>query len=193
MFVLFATFYTGPDEGPADDAEVQSLVRAARVGNARAARRLYALHVARVFRTVRPLCASDAEAEDVTQDTFIRALGSLVKYEPREGVPFIAWVLRIAMNLARKGRARGDRHVDDGAAPVESSSSLQDVDVLLKKKLLAALGELPERERRIVSLRYGGELSADEVAEVVGVSAANVRKICERQRVRLLRRLEETP
>lgn len=188
MFVFFATFYTGPDEGPTDDGEVQSLVRAARVGNARAARRLYSLHVARVFRTVRPLCSSEAEAEDVTQDTFIKALGSLVKYEPRDGVPFIAWVLTIAMNFARKSRAKvREVEVDEGEVPSPES------DVLMKKKLLAALAELPERERRIVSLRYGGGLTAEEVAEVVGVSAANVRKICERQRAVLLQRLEESP
>lgn len=190
MFVFFATFYTGPDEGPADDGEVQALVRAARVGNARAARRLYALHVARVFRSVRPWCASEAEAEDVTQDTFVRALGSLVKYEPREGVPFIAWVLTIAMNLARKGRARAAKVEDDAEVEDAGDSALSASDVLMKRRLLAALAELPERERRIVSLRYGGELSADEVAEVVGVSAANVRKICERQRQVLLQRLE---
>lgn len=192
MFLHFATFYTGPEEGPADDTEVQSLVRAARVGNGRAARRLYSLHVARVYRAVRGLCASEAEAEDVTQDAFIRALGSLVKYEPRDGVPFIAWVLSIAMNLARKSKVRSDRHVEE-VAPVESSSSLQDADVLLKKKLLVALAELPERDRKIVSLRYGAELSAEEVAELTGVSAANVRKICERQREVLMKRLEGEP
>ncbi|MGV3624821.1 MAG: RNA polymerase sigma factor [Archangium sp.] len=192
MFIAFATFYTGPEEGPADDTEVQSLVRAARVGNVRAARRLYSLHVARVFRAVRGVCSSESEAEDVTQDAFIRALGSLVKYEPRDGVPFIAWVLSIAMNLARKSKARSDRHSNEDA-PVESSSTLSDGDVLLKKKLLAALGKLPERERQILSLRYGAELSADEVAEVTGVSAANVRKICERQRGRLQKKLEEEP
>lgn len=192
MFIAFATFYTGPEEGPADDTEVQSLVRAARVGNARAARRLYSLHVARVFRAVRGVCSSEAEAEDVTQDAFIRALGSLVKYEPRDGVPFIAWVLSIAMNFARKSKARGARDSDE-AAPVESTSSLSDGDVLMKKKLLAALGELPERDRKILSLRYGAELSAEEVAEVTGVSAANVRKICERQRAVLMKRLEGEP
>ena len=190
MFVFFATFYTGPDEPPADEVEVQSLVRAARVGNARAARRLYALHVARVFRAVRASSSSDAEAEDITHDTFVKALGSLVKYEPRAGVPFIAWLMTIGINAARKRRARAARTEESSLGPSDDATPLHDADVLMKKTLLAALAELPERDRQIVSLRYGAELSADEVAEVVGVSAANVRKICERQRQQLLQRLE---
>ncbi len=61
---------------------------------------------------------------------------------------------------------------------------------LRKQALLKALAELPERDRKIVCLRYGAELSAEEVEEVTHVSAANVRKICERQRKALLERLE---
>ena len=63
--------------------------------------------------------------------------------------------------------------------------------MLLRRALLAALAELPERERRAVSLRYGAELPAAEVAELLGLSEANVRKICERARARLAERLGE--
>jgi RNA polymerase sigma-70 factor (ECF subfamily) len=56
--------------------------------------------------------------------------------------------------------------------------------------LLIALGELPERERAIVSLRYGAELNASEIAAAVGIEPATIRKILERVRARLGARIE---
>jgi RNA polymerase sigma factor (sigma-70 family) len=53
-----------------------------------------------------------------------------------------------------------------------------------------ALAELPERERAIVSLRYGAELNASEIAAAVGIEPATVRKILERTRTRLGNRIE---
>ncbi len=63
--------------------------------------------------------------------------------------------------------------------------------VLKRRAVLAALATLPERDRQVVSLFYGAELSAEEVADVLGLSASNVRKICERQRKALLTALGE--
>ena len=189
MFAVFATLWVGPEPTAADEAEVQSLVRAARVGNARAARRLYELHVARVYRAVRGLCASDADAEDVTQDAFVDALSSLARYTPRAGARFIGWLVTVALNRARKQRAAAARTepIDEGAERHGGSEE----EVVRRRALLDALATLPERDRHVVSLFYGAELSAEEVAAAVGISAANVRKNCERQRKHLLERLEQ--
>jgi RNA polymerase sigma-70 factor (ECF subfamily) len=56
--------------------------------------------------------------------------------------------------------------------------------------LLIALGELDQRDRDVVSLRYGAELNAREIADLVGLAPANVRKILERTRARLGARIE---
>ncbi len=194
MFALFATMYAGPDAGPADEEDVQQWIRAARVGNSRAARQLYSAHVARVFRAVRPLCGSDADAEDVTQDAFIDALSNLSRYAPRPGTRFVGWLLTLALNRARKRHAQAARTQSTSAETIAQTAdtraqSSEDAQ-LRKQALLTALAELPERDRRIVCLRYGAELTAEEVEEVTKVSAANVRKICERQRKALLERLE---
>jgi RNA polymerase sigma factor (sigma-70 family) len=55
---------------------------------------------------------------------------------------------------------------------------------------LNALGELSRRERDIVSLRYGAELSANEIANIVTLEPANVRKVLERTRARLGAQIE---
>jgi RNA polymerase sigma factor (sigma-70 family) len=59
-----------------------------------------------------------------------------------------------------------------------------------RRSLLVALGELPERERTLVSLRYGAELNASEIATIVGLEPATVRKTLERTRARLGARLD---
>ena len=194
MFVAFAALDAGPPEAPADDGEVEQLVRAARVGNAQAARRLYALHVQRVFRVVRPFCATEAEAEDVTQDAFADALGNLSRYSPRPGGRFVGWLMTLALNRARKQHARGQRTEAHEASTLEQLAGAADDQaleerVLLKRTLLTALAELSPRDREVVTLYFGAELSAAEVAKATGVSAANVRKICERASAALSRRL----
>ncbi len=190
MFVFFATFYTSESPDNPGEEEIQQWVRAARVGNARAARRLYDVHVARVFRAVRGLCDSEAEAEDVTQDTFIDALGHLNRYAPEKGKPFMLWLVTLALNRARKRRRRTGREkaTDDEqlhAALEEKPGGLNEEALIRRRTLLTLLATLPERDRRVVSLYFGAELSADEVAQTVGTSAANVRKICERQTANL--------
>src|SRR5512140_3303325 len=106
MFVLFALLSlplgaVGPEQLP-DEATIQRLVDAARRGDREALRRLYAWHVARVLRAIRAMCRSDADAEDVTQETFAKAFAALDRYEPKAGARFISWLLAIAQNTARK-------------------------------------------------------------------------------------------
>jgi len=71
-----------------------------------------------VFRTVRGILRSDADAEDVTQDAMLTVLTSLDRYSPRSGTRFVAWVSTIAMNTARRRfRRRRPELIDPGALP----------------------------------------------------------------------------
>jgi RNA polymerase sigma-70 factor (ECF subfamily) len=177
----------------ATEGDVQAWIAAALRGDAAGARSLYAAYVGRVYRTVRPLCADDAEAEDVTQDAFAKALEALDRYAPREGTPFFAWLSTIALNVARKSRRRRARTrptepltLEALAEPGESGledESLEPLDrATLREALLRALETLEPREREIISLRYGGELDAKEIGALLGESHANVRKIEQRAR-----------
>lgn len=200
MYLAFAILGAEPPATADDEEEVQRLVRSAREGSREAARRLYALHVSQVFRAVRPLCASEAEAEDVVQETFIRILAGLDRYRRRPGARFISWVLTIALNNARKGLRRRGREAPLGPSDLEGRGheragedpAGEAMDLRLRKEaLLAALAELPERQRQVITLRYGAGLTAAEVGEVAGLGEANVRKICQRQRAHLLERIKK--
>ncbi len=193
--LLFAAL--GPVEPDAGEARVAALVAAARGGDRGAARELYRLHAGRVFRAVRALGRSDADAEDAAQETFVRAFAALDRYRPRPGARFVSWLLAIAVNVVRR-RARAEARVEltpdarDLEPDPEGGDPLGEAVDRAREKaaLLAALATLSPRDREIVSLRYGAELSAAEVAASTGVSEANVRKICERARARLEAELE---
>jgi RNA polymerase sigma factor (sigma-70 family) len=195
VFLLFATLYAGPDEGPVEEAEVLRLIAAAQVGNARAAQRLYSIHVARLFRFVRASCSSEAEAEDVTQQAFVDALSHLYRFQPQPGRRFLSWLIRLAINRIRKKhrvqrRFQPSEQTELASLQDEASTAeIPEETLFRRRKLLAALSTLSERDRQVVSLFYGAELSAGEVGEELNLSAAHVRKISERSRAKLMQEL----
>jgi RNA polymerase sigma-70 factor (ECF subfamily) len=185
----------GGDAEPLDEDAIVRLVEQARAGDTGARRTLYTQHVDRVFRTVRGMLRSDADAEDVTQDALLTVLTSLHKYTPRADARFAAWVTTIAVNTVRRRfRRRRPEVTATGELPEMPSEAADPADDLdrsrQRRALLTALGELSERERAIVSLRYGADLNASEISAALGLEPATVRKILERARTRLGDRIE---
>lgn len=194
LFSALASRFGG-DTASLDEDAVLRLVSAARAGDRAAGQRLYRLHVDRVFRTVRGILRSDADAEEVTQDAMLTVLTRLDRYAPRTGTRFVAWVTTVALNTARRRFRRRRPEPTDPAELTriadDTTDTERDVDGERQREaLLRALAELDERERAIVSLRYGSELDAGEIARALGLEPANVRKILERTRVRLGARIE---
>ena len=190
-----------PSEAPRDpgEAQVRAWVSAAQRGDPEGARLLYEVYASKVFRVVRGSCRSDAEAEDVTQETFARAYEALETYVPRDGVRFVSWLLRIATNVARKSR-RGQLRVVvtepaafDTEAESETATAAELIDrQKLRAALLEGLAELEVREREVVSLRYGAELDASEIATATGLTHAHVRKILQRAREALREHIDRS-
>ena len=194
LFVLLSSRLGGDAERLADDA-IAAVIEEARAGDPGARRRLYTQYVDQVYRTVRGMLRSDADAEDVTQDAMLAVLTSLHKYMPRADARFAAWVTTIAVNtLRRRFRRRRPELTATGELPETADDSADLAGNLdrarQRRALLVSLGELSERERAIVSLRYGAELNASEIASAVGLEPAAIRKILERARTRLGVRIE---
>ena len=194
FFAALSSRFGGDAEPLAEDA-IAVLVERARAGDTGARRTLYAQHVDRVFRDVRGMLRSDADAEDVTQDALLTVLTSLHKYTPRADARFAAWVMTIAVNTVRRRfRRRRPEVTATGELPETPDVAADPADALdharQRRALLTALGELSERERAIVSLRYGAELNASEIAATVGIEPAAIRKILERARTRLGARID---
>jgi RNA polymerase sigma-70 factor (ECF subfamily) len=194
FFAALSSRFGGDPEPLAEDA-IARLVEQARAGNMGARHTLYVQYVDRVFRAVRGMLRSDADAEDVTQDAMLTVLTSLDRYTPRADARFAAWVTTIAVNTARRRfRRRRPELTATGELPDTADAGFDPIGDLdraqRRRALLIALAELPERERVIVSLRYGTELNASEIGETVGVEPATVRKILERARTRLGERID---
>ena len=128
-------------------------------------RYLYLYYADNIYSYVCAILHDEHEAEDVTQLVFTKLLTAIEGYEPR-GIPFSAWLLRIARNAAidqlRRNRpivseeVRGTEHEVD-ESPRTSRWSLTN-----------ALASLPENQRRVVVLRHVVGLTPPEICEADG-------------------------
>jgi RNA polymerase sigma-70 factor (ECF subfamily) len=128
-----------------------------------------------------------AEAEDVTSEVFERALRYRSGYDPKRGEP-IAWLLGIARRcIADSVRpATGDLET----APEAQVAGDLEVDAVRRLTLASALEGLDERERELVALRFGADLTARQIGDVLGMKTNAVEVALHRTLARLRTMLE---
>jgi RNA polymerase sigma-70 factor (ECF subfamily) len=121
--------------------------------------------IRRVYAYVAYRIGDGPEAEDVTSATFERALRYRATYDARRGTP-AAWLVGIARRCIDD--ALSDR-MDDAPAPLEAGSP-EDLegDTLRRLSVRAAVATLTPRERELIALRYGADLKARQIAELLG-------------------------
>jgi RNA polymerase sigma-70 factor, ECF subfamily len=149
-------------------------------GTDRAFERLVRDHQDRIYALGLALTGNRHDAEDVAQDTFIRAYKALATYSPARirDLKQKAWLHRIAVNVVRN-RVRGirPRMVElNGSEPDHATGPEE--DVLLKAEideLAARVACLPTRYREAVVLRHVQDLSYAEVAETLGQPVGTVK------------------
>ena len=133
-------------------------------------------------------------AEDLTQATFERALRAWNRFDPSRA-SVRTWLLSIARNLLIDHfRRRESDHLEpllEGEAADAQVGGEEDEPRLgLDPDLEAALGLLGARERELIALRYGGDLTGPEIAEITGLSLANVQQLLSRSLRRMRTELE---
>ncbi len=168
------------------DAE---LVRRSQTGDAEAFGELYERYVDDVYRFFYYRVTQPADAEDLTEATFLRAWRSIGRVKADATLNFRAWLLRIARNLwiDRHRTARDEAPLD--AAASKPAATPDPEDALLASEahddLTRALAQLPERLREVVLYRFVHGLSHRETAALLGVSEAHVRVLQHRALQRL--------
>ncbi|MEP6954051.1 MAG: RNA polymerase sigma factor [Solirubrobacteraceae bacterium] len=180
--------------GGSTDRERQLLERARR-GDVSAFDALVRSHQTVAFRTACVFSANPHDAEEATQDAFVKAWRALPRF--RRGAPFRPWLLAIVANEARsRGRsgARRSRR-EERAAALEPAPSPDGVEatVLVRERraeLTAALAELPERDRAVLVLRYLLDLSERDTAAALRCRPGTVKSRASRALERLRADLE---
>lgn len=132
-----------------------------------------------------------ADAEDLTQMTFEKALRAWGSFDP-ERASAATWLTAIARNVVidHYRRDRTDRHEHDPEAMEMVPAPEDEARFGLDPDLEAALATLSERDREVIALRFGADLTGPEIAELLELTLANVQQILSRS-LRKLRGLLE--
>jgi RNA polymerase sigma-70 factor (sigma-E family) len=132
---------------------------------------LYSQHREALFRLAYGLVGDRAEAEELVQDAFA---GLMRRWSSLRDLQAAPAYLRTAVVNGAKARWR-KRRVRDLARPGPRPSVHRDRDVAEQSAMLQAIGQLPLRKRACVLLRYYGDLTEAETAQVLGVSVGTVK------------------
>ena len=161
-----------------DDNAIDRLVLDAQAGDAWAFGLIFDHYHLPVYRFIVSRVQRPADAEDLTQLVFVKALEALPRYESR-GIPFGGWLFRLARNAVidhartRHDHADLDTIVDRAhgdAGPEEMAAVRQELDAVA-----AALASLTDEQREAIELRFFAGLSAREAAEAMGKQEGTVR------------------
>jgi len=168
------------DNGMDDDA----LMRALASGDRAAGRMLVDRHLAHVLAVARRMLGDQAEAEDVAQDTFMRAWKAAERWEPGRA-KLSTWLHRIAMNqcldrLRKKKPEPLDPDFD--AASDDPDPEIQLQQQQMAKRVEGAIQALPDRQRAAIVLSHYQGLSNPEAAEILDVSIEAVESLLSRGR-----------
>ena len=153
------------------DADIIALIRS---NPDRGFRLMVSQYSERIYWHIRRIVNSHQDAEDVTQDTFLRifrSIGSL-----NEGNALRGWIYRIATNEAlRHLEKNGGAYLpleDAAGLATDSYMDYSDIEAVQLKK---AIGTLPPRQRVVFNLRYYDGLEYEEIASVLATGVHNVR------------------
>lgn len=149
---------------------------------------LYVRYADDVLRYVRSLVQDHHEAEDITQNVFVKLIRVIKKYEPRE-VPFAAWILRVARNAALD-HLRTRRMMPCEDVRVQDDDHRQ-ISHERGHDLREALEQLPEEQRDVLVLRHIVGLSPVEIADVLGKTESSIHGLHHRGRLTLQSALVE--
>jgi RNA polymerase sigma-70 factor (ECF subfamily) len=155
-------------------------------------------HAQRVFRFARMLCHNTADSEDLAQEALLKAMRSLNRFDPTRG-SLDTWLWTIVMNVARDaGRAstRAETLWERIVLRHHSETVEDEVETLALRRisdaqLLDEVTRLPHRYRSLIALRFGGDLSYEEIAQLLHENPAALRQAMRRALKALRIRLEE--
>jgi len=172
------------------------MVQRARSGDQSALGELYDLYFPRIYRYMLARTGNTAEAEDVTEDVFIKVLGAIGGFEWREA-PFAAWIFRIAHNQLishsrKNGARRQETPLADTIADPAPDPLIRVENRLSFEQILDVARVLPQAQREVLWLRFAVGLSICDTARTLGKQENNV-KVLQHKAIARLQKLLGRP
>jgi RNA polymerase sigma-70 factor, ECF subfamily len=171
-----------------DSRLVRAAITRAQQGDIEALHFLYVRYADDVLNYVKSLVKDHHEAEDITQNVFLKLSKAIRKYEPRE-VPFAAWILRVARNAALD-HLRARRALPCEEVRVRDQDHTR-ISRERRNDLRRALEQLPGDQREVLILRHIVGLSPVEIADALGKTESSVHGLHHRGRQSLQMALRE--
>ncbi len=172
----------------------ESLIRRAQQSDPVALTQIYEENFDRIYRYIALKIGDRTEAEDLTQQVFLKAMQSISSYKWK-GMPFSAWLYRIAHNQIvdhiRKRSRKPTVSLDDNDPPGIDDPEKATERKMQMEELAAAAMKLTPSQREVISLRFAGQLSIAEVARTMGKSEGAI-KALQHSAVAALRRVLAT-
>jgi RNA polymerase sigma-70 factor (ECF subfamily) len=159
----------------------ESLVRRAQQRDAEAISQLYEAYFAKIYRYITLRVRNETEAEDLTQQVFMKMLQSISSYKIK-GLPFSAWIYRIAHNQVVDFLRQQNKKstVDIEGLPLPDTGEdpqhimEQEVDI---EQLKQATRKLTPSQQEVLSLRFASELSIAQCAEIMGKTEGAIKAL----------------
>lgn len=160
----------------------RATVDRARVGDQQALADIYDWYMPRVYRYAVARLGNTVEAEDLTEEVFLRMLGAIGDFRWRD-VPFSAWLFRIAHNaIATHFRRAAQRGGPTTAIPEDLIDGRHDIEAAIEQQITIeevrrAAQLLPDAQREVIALRFAVGLSIADTARVLGKREGNVKAL----------------
>jgi RNA polymerase sigma-70 factor (ECF subfamily) len=146
--------------------------------------------IRRVYAYVAYRIGDGADAEDVTSEAFARALRYRESFDPSKG-DAVAWLIGIARRCIAAHMADREQPVEE--VPEQPAAGDLAGDAVRRLELARAVATLDARDRELVALRYGADLTAKQIGDLLGMRVNTVEVALHRVLRRLRGELEEPP
>jgi RNA polymerase sigma-70 factor, ECF subfamily len=173
-------------------AHVRRLVEEAKRGERKALEELYLLHFDRIYSYLQMSVGNRHDAEDLTNQTFIKMLESIDRFVWRQA-PFSAWLFRIAHNLAmdhfRAGRRCQPEEEPERPDAIEASAEHEALQSIGRESMLEMIEGLSPEQRQVLTLKFVFNFPNADVATILGKTEGAVKSLQHRALVSLQKQL----
>ena len=183
-------------DGADSTVAIRRLVERAQTGDRRALEELYLLHFDRIYSYLHIRVGNRHDAEDLTNQTFVKMLESIGRFEWRK-VPISAWLFRIAHNLAMdhfraSRRLQPEEKLPEPEHAAEHSAEEEAFQAIGRRSMLAMIENLSHDQQQVLTLKFVFNFGNSEVATILGKTEGAIKSLQHRALATLHRQLSKT-